>query len=85
MNVHDSQNCDSLSKWSFRVQNPDWNMNLCTFVLRAASIVVKGFLNESTFCRLILIWELGQSSGQSCFSSLLHLKYDSVIANMCCV
>lgn len=28
---------------------------------------------------------MGQSSGQSCFSPLLHLKYDSLIANMCCV
>ena len=56
---------------------------LCSFALRADSMVVKGCLNESKFYRLILIWELGQSSGQSCFSSLLHLKYDSLIANMC--
>lgn len=28
---------------------------------------------------------MGRSSGQSCFSSLLRLKCDSLIANMCCV
>lgn len=67
------------------MHTPDWNKNLCIFILRTASIVVKGSLNESKFYRLILIWELGQSSIQSCFSSLLHLKYDSLIANMCCV
>lgn len=75
----------SLSRCSFRVQSPDWNQNLWPSVLRATSIVMKGSLNESKFYRLILIWELGQSSVQSCFSSLLHLKYDSLIANMCCV
>lgn len=85
MNAHGSKNWTSLSRWSFRVHILDWSKNLCTLVLRAASIVVKGCLNGSKFYRLILIWELGQSSGQSCFSSLLHLKYDSLIANMCCV
>lgn len=84
-NAHDSNNWTSLSRWLFRVHTPDWNKNLCTSVLRAASIAVKGCLNESTFYRLIFIWKLGQSSGQSCFSSLLHLKYESLIANMCCV
>lgn len=75
----------SLCRCSFRVHTPDWNKNLFSFVLRTGSVVVKGSLNESQFYRLILIWELGQSSVQSCFSSLLHLKYDSLIANMCCV